>query len=551
MITDNNKDDNARPDKDEPIKETEKETETGAEKTEEAEEAEEASGAENSPVEESKVTEEIPEPQKPAKQSFYKKRSFKFGSMATAFTAIFVAIVVLVNVGLTLLAQKYPISADLTTTKDYELSTDTLSYLKKLDKPVVIKIFATEQQMESESDLVTPNKIIQQYPKYNSKIKVEYIDPDKNPTAVAAYSNESIQQYDVIVSSTNAEGKEIYKYISGSDLLVTQTDSSTYQTTVIGNQTEQQIDSAIDYVTSTVHPTILVTTGHNEADSSSFQTLLKNGNYNISTVNTATSAIDESASGIVIMAPSADFSSDEIAKIDAFLKNGGKYGKNIFIFLDPREPALPNLEEYISEWGVKVGNGVIYDSANNFDNSIYEPSSSSVDQTSVGQDVPSTISTDVKISLPLTDIFTSKDSRAVTNVIQTGDSSKLMTDLQSGEPTASDKSGPFTAMTISTWTESDGTALNKSSMVVSGSYEITDQDLLNSPSKNNAKVLLGIANTLMGKQSTINVDSKINQSTSLNLTTNQRDVIMIIFIVLVPLAVLIIGLIMWLRRRHL
>ena len=96
-----------------------------------------------------------------------------------------------------------------------------------------------------------------------------------------AYSNESIAQGDVVVSTTGQNGKEVYKYISGQDLLVITTDQTTGNQTVAGNQAEQQIDTALDYVTSTNHPTILFTTGHGEQDSTAFQSLLKTGNYNV------------------------------------------------------------------------------------------------------------------------------------------------------------------------------------------------------------------------------------------------------------------------------
>jgi ABC-type uncharacterized transport system involved in gliding motility auxiliary subunit len=489
---------------------------------------------------------------KKAKTPIYKRRSFKFGSVATAFTAIFVAIVLLVNIGLSVLTSRYPLSVDLTKSHAYDISSQTMKFLDNIKQPITIKIFATQAEMEGSSDLVTPMKIIEQYPKYNSNIKIQYIDFNKDPTAVAQYTDASIAEGDLIVTTMGNDGKEHYKYIANSDLLVTNTDQTTGEETVEGNQAEQQIDSAIEYVTSTIHPTVLFTSGHNETDSSSLQALLKSSNYDVQTVDTATSAISESASAIAIVDPQVDFSSQEISKIDTFLKNGGNYGKTAFIFLDPRVEKLPNIEEYTSTWGIQVDSGVVYDETNSFDNTATDPVASTVDTTTVGPNISTSVGTDVRVARPLTLLFDSKDVRTTKAVIQTGDTSAVLENL-SGSPSASDKKGPFTVMALATWgqSQSSTTSIQKSNLVVSGSYEIADSDLLSATNKNNAKVLVGITDTLTAKAPSINIPAKLNDSAQLTLTTGQRTAIALIFLLVLPLLILALGIFQWLRRRHL
>lgn len=489
---------------------------------------------------------------KTKKTAFYKKRSFKFGSMATAFSAIFIAIIIFLNVGLTVLSSKYPLSLDLTSSKSYQLSSETLKFLNsKVKQPITIKMFATQSQMEGADKQYFGGaiRLIQQYPEHSSKISIQYIDIEKNPTSAAAYPNENIAQGDVVLSTTSSDGKEHYKVLSSSDLTVTETDSSTYQQTVVGNKAEQAIDSAIDYVTSNVHPTIIFTSGHDEKDSSGYQSLLKSANYNVTTTNIAAKDINKSASAIVIADPQSDFTASEIDKIDKFLKNDGKYGKNIFIYLDPQVD-LPKIEEYVSEWGVKVEKGVVYDNTNSI-SSVYNPLASGVDSDITGISSTTNIPTVASLARPLTILFDSKDNRTVKSVITTGESSQLQTDLSAGTA-SSDKKGPFNVMTLSTWSSSDGAGTTyKSNMVVSGSFEILDQNILNQTNLNNSKVLLGLSNKLMGKQSSISVISKYNATAKLSLTTAQRSVAFVILVVIIPIAILTIGLIQWLRRRHL
>jgi ABC-type uncharacterized transport system involved in gliding motility auxiliary subunit len=154
--------------------------------------------------------------------------------------------------------------------------------------------------------------------------------------------------------------------------------------------------------------------------------------------------------------------------------------------------------------------------------------------------------------MPLTLLFDSKDVRATKSVIQTGDTSAVLLNL-SGKPSSADKKGPFTVMALATWGQSENSNgdIQKSNLVVSGSYEIADSDLLSATNKNNAKVLVGITDTLTAKAPSINVPSKLNDSSQLTLTTAQRLVIALLFLLVIPLLILALGLFQWLRRRHL
>lgn len=489
-----------------------------------------------------KATEEIVET-KAKKQNFTKKRSFKFGSMATAFTAIFIAIVILLNVGITILAQKYPMNIDLTKDKDYGISQMSIDYVKKINTPIKITFFASKDAFSS--NYMQPLKVIEEFSKHNSNISIEYIDYDKNPTAVAAFPDEDIAEYDLVVSA-EVDGKSRYKHIALKDLYLTQVNQQTYQTQVIGLQAEQQIDSAIDYVTSDKLPKMVFTEGHSEAPSTDLQTLYKNANYQVSTIALASKELTADTDALVIVAPQADFSNDEITKIDTWVKNDGKYGKNVFVYLDPRLETMPVLEGYLEEWGVKAETGVIYDKSNNFNNSTFNPMASSVNTDVAGKDISTDIKTAVTSARPLTLTFENKGNRTTSKVIEVGESAQVMKDL-TAKTSGSDPKGPFTVMTRTTM----GDANNVSNMIVSGSYEIGVAAQLNESNKNNTKVLTGIANTLMEKKPSITAPSKYNDTATLSLTTVQRILIIVLFTVIVPIALIILGIVVWLRRRHL
>ena len=57
---------------------------------------------------------------------YFHSRRFKFGSLATVITAVFVAAIILINVVAGLLLDRFPISIDLTADNRFELTQDSI-----------------------------------------------------------------------------------------------------------------------------------------------------------------------------------------------------------------------------------------------------------------------------------------------------------------------------------------------------------------------------------------------------------------------------------------
>lgn len=496
------------------------------------------------------------EPQKisadePKKTSLFARRSFRYGSMATVFAVVFVAVVVLVNVLVSFLSNKYPLSVDLTSTQSYKLSATSVKYIKTIKEKVNITVLADESTYLSNTTYAPCVKIMEQYPKYNSNVTISFVNLTKNPSFASNYSQESLQTGDIIVSSGSK-----YKHISSSDLLESTTDETTGESEVTGDQTEQQLDSALAYLTTTNLPTVMFTSGHSEADSTGLQDLLTKNNYKVETKNIATDGIDKNASALVIVNPKADFTSAEIKSIDDYLNNGGQMGKNLYVYYDPQEGSLPNLEAYTKEWGLQVEKGVVYDQTNAV-GSLFQPIEGDIDSTTFGT-LPSGMHADLAVARPLTVLFTTKSSYTTTSLISSASTSRLglvgnvtTQAAQNFQPSSSDKKGPFVVMAKS---ELDGVYNNnsvKSTVVVSGTTSIVDQTLLSESNLTNADLTLNLFNKLSGFKSSINITAKSRTTQSLNMTTAQITALEIFFFVILPLIVLVVGLTVWLRRRHL
>ena len=80
---------------------------------------------------------------------YFHSRRFKFGSLATVITAVFVAAVILINVVVGLLLDRFPVSIDLTSDNRFELTQDSINFLSGLDQDVKITVLAEESEFES------------------------------------------------------------------------------------------------------------------------------------------------------------------------------------------------------------------------------------------------------------------------------------------------------------------------------------------------------------------------------------------------------------------
>ena len=110
------------------------------------------------------------------------KRKLKYGSLSTAITIVFIAIVVIVNLNISSLSDKYSIKLDLTDNKIFEISQDTIDYISKIDKDVDIEVMADEYLFEvSGTHYKQVAEVIKKYVQYSDHIIVEFLDMDKNP----------------------------------------------------------------------------------------------------------------------------------------------------------------------------------------------------------------------------------------------------------------------------------------------------------------------------------------------------------------------------------
>ncbi|MGA7644578.1 MAG: Gldg family protein, partial [Syntrophobacteraceae bacterium] len=118
-------------------------------------------------------------------------KKWAYGVNTIVSTIIFFAILVL----LVLIAEQKPLRLDLTQTRSFSLSGQTLNILNEIDKPIAVKVFISASGPGAQNkDKI--KDILDTYCYHNKHIKYEFVDPDSQPEITRRYE---VKTYGTIV----------------------------------------------------------------------------------------------------------------------------------------------------------------------------------------------------------------------------------------------------------------------------------------------------------------------------------------------------------------
>ncbi len=313
---------------------------------------------------------------------------FKRGGYSLAITAVVLAGLIVFNWLVSVLGDRFHLEFDMTTNKKNSISEQNLEYIKGIENEVNITIIGTEENYakyvayyaqnlygvsitsNSELEYFEQTKtLVSKYTEYNDKINIKYIDQQSTEYAAitSEYPSYKFVFGDMIVESEFG-GNERTKILNFYDLYaLSENSSSAYygssSYTLAANKTERALTGAISYVTSTDTKKVAVLSGHSTNPyTSAYKDLLTSNNYDITEIsNSIITEISSDYDAIIISAPNIDFIGSELDVISEFLDNDGKLGKGLIFFADAASPYLPNLYDFLEQWGISVGEGIIYE----------------------------------------------------------------------------------------------------------------------------------------------------------------------------------------------
>lgn len=463
-------------------------------------------------------------------------RNFSMGAYSSAAVCIVIALVVIVNLIAVRLPKKYT-NFDITSNKMYTLTEQTQNVLKTLDEDIEIYVIQDENSADT-----TVVQTLKGYAEASSHIRVTYIDPISNPQFVNQYATGSIAMNSIIVES----GKR-YKMISYQDLYETEFDYSTYQQNITGYDAEGQITSAIDYCISENMPKIYMIAGHNEYSlDAGFQTAIEKENIESETINLMNyDAVPEDAKCLLIHAPESDLSQDDADKIIAYLNKGGK----VLITTDYNGIAFPNLERVLAEFGMTFQEGYVVD---NDSNHYYQEPTYLLPDVTYAPETEGLTDAYTYLLAPFAQGIEITDEEAediiYTKLLTGSDSSLVKTNIGNASTYTyeeGDIEGP-----IYIGVKAEKAAENENAVLyvfTSASMFMDNIDM--AVSGNNKKLFSNIMGTMAEHETSVSIPSKSYQMEM--LIVSARDVIFfgVVMVVVVPLALITIGIVIWLNRR--
>lgn len=466
------------------------------------------------------------------------KKYLKNGSYSVVISAVFIVIVVVINMIVGALPTKYS-EFDLSSQKLYSIGDQTKSFLKDLNKDVTIY-----QVVQSGSEDETISKLLEKYEEESSHIRVKEKDPVVNPKFTSEYTSDEVSANSLIVVCGDRS-----KVVDYSNIYESSVDYNTYQSQTTGFDGEGQITSAISYVTSEDMPVLYTLDGHGEKElSSDIQEDIQKANIDIKSLNLITEeSVPEDAACLLINAPTSDISETEKDAIIEYLENGGK----AMIFSDYTTESMDNFDAVLKNYGVERVDGIVIEGdTQHYAQMPYYlvPTVNSTDAisdfASQGYYVLMPYAQGIKQSDDIRDTVT------VNSLLTTSDSAYSKVDVNGGdiEKADGDVDGPFDlGVSITETLDND----KETQIVYYTSSNLMDSQINQMVSGGNEQMIISSLNWMCSNDetTTISIPSKDLQVSYLTLTAYDVSFWKICVMGLIPGVFLVIGFMVWLKRR--
>ncbi len=260
---------------------------------------------------------------------------------------VVIAVAVLANVGLSYVPDTYT-ELDASGNSLYSITDDTKDYLATLEDDITIYVFAAESDCDTNIDAT-----LQHYKDASKHITITYVDPTEDLTFEGNYSEDGITDNSLIIESSKK-----YKIIDYYDIYQYSFDYSSYSYYIDAYDCEGQVTAAIQAVLSDQEVVIYELDGHNETSiTGDFLEVFEKNFYTVETLTLLNvDEVPEDCEMLIIFAPCTDLSEDDLAKLEAYVDAGGKILFNIYYeYWDD----LENFQELLAYYGVTTTSSVV------------------------------------------------------------------------------------------------------------------------------------------------------------------------------------------------
>jgi ABC-type uncharacterized transport system involved in gliding motility auxiliary subunit len=452
-----------------------------------------------------------------------RQRRLIYGTNALIAVISTFGILVILN----FLASKSDVRFDLTDSKLYTVSGNTVDILNDLKSPVEIIAFFKD----SGADRGEFQDLIKDYTRRTDNIDVRIINPDKEPGIAKKYE---IKEYGSVVIAYDDQTikMRLGDPISGG----------------ITNNAEEEITNAILKLTKGINKTLYFLTGHGERDIEDdvepeglgvLHNALIDEGYNVRELLLPRGEeLPGENSVIIVAAPTKAFSLKEIGAIKSYLGSGGK----AVFMIEPRSG--DEIVSMLTSYGIELSDDIIVDPSSKLEGGgDIAPI--------VGEYAHHEITDDFRFAtiFPYSRSLEAGDTDGMSPTVlaHTGEYSWSETDFENfdqgvAQQDESDRTGPLGVLAV---TENG----ERGRIAVYGSVDFVSNIFFDF--SGNRDLFLNTVNWVSGDENLISIRPKSAQEGKLTITNKQTNVIFFFTVIMIPAVVLFSGAAIWWKRRKL
>ena len=473
----------------------------------------------------------------------FKTKGTKHGAYSVGVTAAVVAIVVVLNLIVGQLPEKYR-SIDVSNTKIYEISDTSKTLLKNLDQKITMKVLANEEEADERI-----RTFLSKYSGLSKNISVEWIDPVLHPSVL----EENDASENTIIVSCEETGKTTT--VAFRDMIVTDMYSYYYTGTASESEFdgEGQLTGAVNYVVNDAGQQVYRTIGHGEATlSSTITDLMNKNNYQVEEWNLLMEgSVPEDCELLLINAPTKDLTEEERTAIETYLGQGG----DVMLLLGEKNAAeMPNFAALMKTYGMEPADGYIADPERCYQGNYYYL----FPQLSLSDEMADGISSEMVLVINahgFTVTDAARDTITTTAFMNSSDHAYAITEEKQTE--GSYALGAVAVETIEDETESESTEKSETTedsetkesrfTVISAGSLIDSQITDTFTTLENTTIFMNAVTANFDGVENLSIEPK---SLSIEYNTVQHiGVFSLLVIFGIPVLILVVGFVVWFKRR--
>lgn len=441
---------------------------------------------------------------------------------------IICALAVLLVVGVNLLSTALPTAAshiDVSTQKIHSISDDTKALVAGLEEDIRVLYVCEEGEEDTNTTLV-----LNLYADQSEHLTVEQVDPAFNPALIEQYTGKvSIDNNTVIVLSEDRQQVLDYgDYFKGNIFVL-----------------EDYMNSALEFVTSDILDKIYTLSGHGETALSKGVTAYM-GLDGFETEDLRlleTKAVPEDAMAVLIYAPTRDLTETEADILTDYLADGGK----LLLVTGYTENSMPNLETVTDYFAASLEKGMIMESDQN---RMAEGNSSFI--------LPYVMLEGNKVLTDGVEYVMMPNSKGIVLPKKQRDTVKTSVIMQTAETAGSIYTNIFTGQqdviegpfNLAVSFEEENEDGSQTRMLWFSSAYIADENISNYVGGGNITMFLNAVSWVAEDEPVSSIHGKTISTQFLTLSDSVVDIWKIVMIGAVPLAVLLVGVIVYIRRKR-